>query len=487
MPTGTPLTATEIQTLRNKAALHTVARQRVRQLERENKQLKTTVAHLQTKTEEQDKRIAELEAMVRKLTDTKTRFRFFLFGEQRKKDSPKGKQGKHTKKRPARSYQRPQPKDEDVTDRQELVLDTCPDCNHAVSSSQDTYTTWIEDIVFAPKTVTQYTVHRHWCANCNRLVRAPLPDALPGMRLGLNTMIFVLLEHYCTKKTDEQIIASLKRYHQLDISSGEITALRHKAAELFGDQHDEIIQALREASVVYGDETGWKILGKNGQCWILTAPKKPATRYIIADTRGAGVLDEALGENFQGIMVSDFYGAYNNVGSDQQKCWVHLLRETHLLARADPDNEERQRFHQKLTNIYAAIIQFKAKRWTERRAKYTCTRLTNQLQPLAQTPWADKECQRIAARITKYQRQLLTCIRHKDVLPENNTAERGLRPVVVHRKITSGNRSDKGAKTYQINKSVIETFRLEGGDLVEKLRQTLYQSAWKQKLTPEAA
>lgn len=450
------------------------------QLQRENKELKQENVDLK-------RRLDEVEAAVRKLTDTKNRFRFFLFGEQKKDQSPQSKKHKRQKKRPKQSYQRSQPKDEDITDHQELVLETCPDCQHEVSTTQDVYTTWVEDIVFAPKTVTEYTVHRHWCRHCHKLVRAPLPNSLPGMHLGLHTMIFVLIEHYRAKKTDEQIIESLKRYHNLDISSGEITALRHKAAELFGDQHEEIIQAIREAAVVYGDETGWKILGKKGQCWILTAPEKPVTRYIMADSRGAGVLADALGPDFKGVMVSDFYGAYNDVGSDQQKCWVHLLRETHLLARGDPDNRERQQLHTELTNIYAAIIRFKAKAWTKQRAQYTETRLSNQLLKLAQASWTDEECQRIAKRLTKYQRQLLTCIRNPNVLPENNTAERGLRPVVVHRKITNGNRSDKGAKTYQVNKSVIETFRLEGGDLVGKLRQTLYHSAWQTELTPEAA
>lgn len=476
-----------LRDLRNKTALHKTARKRIRQLEQENKQLTATVARQQLKIEEQDQRIAELEAALRKLTDTKTRFRFFLFGESKKQDSPNGKQREKKEKRSAASYQRPKPPDEDITDRQELALDTCPQCDHEVSASQDVYTTWVEDIVFAPKTVTEYTIHRHWCQNCRQLVRAPLPNALPGMHIGLNTMIFVLAEHYCAKKTDEQIIKSLERYHCLTLSSGEITAIRHKAAELFGDQYEEIIQAIRAAAVVYGDETGWKILGKSSQCWILTAPAKPATRYIMADTRGAGVLDEALGKDFKGIMVSDFYSAYDHAGSDQQKCWVHLLRETHLLARGDPDNKERRCLHGELTRIYAAIIRFKAKKWTARRATYTETKLANQLTALALTGWTDKECQRLAKRITKYQRQLLTCLRHPQVLPENNTAERGIRSVVTHRKITNGSRSDQGAKTYQINKSVLETFRLEGGDLVAKLRQTLYQSAWKTTLTPQTA
>lgn len=447
-------------------------------LRRENTELR---AHLK----EAQVEIAALKEALRKLTDTKTRFRFFLFGEKQQR-SP-AKKNRNSTPRPPESYQRPRPTDQEITAREELVLERCPHCAGEVSRSQDVFTTWVEDIVFAPKTVTEYTIHRHWCTKCRQLVRAPLPNALPGMHVGLNTVIFVLLEHYEGKKTDEQIQQSLQRYHNLQISSGEISAIRHKAAELFGDKHAAIIKALREAIVVYGDETGWLILGKKGQCWILTAPEVPATRYIIAETRGAGVLDEALGKNFHGTMVSDFYSAYNNTGDDQQKCWVHLLRETHLLARADPDNAERMHLHQALTHSYAAIVRFKQKDWQVHSARYVETMIDKQLQHQAQTDWHDTECARIAKRLTTYHHQLLACIRHADVLPENNTAERGLRPVVVHRKITNGNRSDKGAATYQVNKTVIETLRLEGGDLVSNVRELLYQAAWKHAPTPRAA
>lgn len=457
-----------------------------RQQAKELTRLRRVNQRLLAENAELKARLTALEAAVRKLTDTKARFRFFLFGE--KKNSSSAKQNRSSAPpRPPESYQRPKPPDTAVTNRQELVLEACPGCRGPVSVSQDVYTAWVEDIVLAPKAVTEYTVHRHWCRTCRRLVRAPLPNALPGMRVGLNTIIFVLLEHYCAKKTDDEIIKSLHRYHHLNISSGEISAIRHKAAELFGDKHDEIIEALREAAVVYGDETGWKILGKNSQCWILTAPETPATRYLIADTRGAGVLHEALGPLFHGTMVSDFYGAYNGVGADQQKCWVHLLRETHLLARADPDNAERLRLHQGLTMNYSAIQRFKQKKWQPRSARYTETMIDTQIQKMARTAWHDRECARIAARLMKYHHQLLACIRHAAVLPENNTAERGLRPVVVHRKITNGNRSDKGAQTYQVNKSVIETLRLEGGDLVTKLQELLYEAAWQKKPTPQAA
>ena len=60
-------------------------------------------------------------------------------------------------------------------------------------------------------------------------------------------------------------------------------------------------------------------------------------------------------------------------------------------------------------------------------------------------------------RIKRDQDNLLTCLKHDNVLPENNTAERAIRPQVVMRKIFGGSRSPAGAKAHEVNTSVIET------------------------------
>lgn len=108
-------------------------------------------------------------------------------------------------------------------------------------------------------------------------------------------------------------------------------------------------------------------------------------------------------------------------------------------------------------------------------------RIDRQLQCLARVDWHDAQCHRLAKRIRKYHHELVACLRYQTVLPENNTAERGLRPVVVQRKITNGNRSSKGAHTYEVNMTVIETLRRQGGELLTQLRDTLWQRAWAQK------
>lgn len=63
----------------------------------------------------------------------------------------------------------------------------------------------------------------------------------------------------------------------------------------------------------------------------------------------------------------------------------------------------------------------------------------------------------VQARVTRHHDQLLVCLDHDNVLPENNTAERAIRTQVILRKILGGNRSPTGAKTHAVNTSVITT------------------------------
>jgi transposase len=468
----------KLQEGRNYKLLYSELKYKFDALLLENKQLK---AQLDKQDDQNDGLRAEVKVLseqVRKLTDSTHRYRFYLFRQSKVKAK---KEDRKPAKRDKASYARPQPRPSEITNHEELTLNSCPGCHGLVSDSVEAYVTYVEDIVYEPKSVTEYTIHRHWCGNCHKLVRAPIPNTLPGMSLGLNTVLFVLTEHYRAKKTDEQIVESLDRYFGLNISLGEISEIRHAAAAYFGKRFKELVNAIREARVIYADETGWLVEGGKGFCWNISAPELPAVLYKIADTRAKDELQSILGENFNGITVSDFYPVYDGVGSDQQKCWVHLLRDSHLLVQASPRSRQRQLLHTGLSDIYQQIKSFQMAKWKKRKARKLEQKLDAQLSELANRSWKDKECQRLAKRITKYRKQLLTCVRIPGVRPENNTAERNLRPVVVHRKITHGNRSVRGAQTYEVNKSIIETMALEGGDLLNKLRDTLWQAAWSKK------
>ena len=80
--------------------------------------------------------------------------------------------------------------------------------------------------------------------------------------------------------------------------------------------------------MVHADETGWRENGVNGYVWTFSTPTE---RYFLRRGRNKEVVDEALGEDFAGALVSDFYAAYHHYDGPKQRCWAHLLREIHDL------------------------------------------------------------------------------------------------------------------------------------------------------------
>ena len=87
--------------------------------------------------------------------------------------------------------------------------------------------------------------------------------------------------------------------------------------------------------VVQADETGWRQDGANGYVWTFSTPTQ---RYFLRRGRGKGVVDEVLDPSSGGVLVSDFYAAYNHYPGLKQRCWAHLLRDIHDLKGLYPED-----------------------------------------------------------------------------------------------------------------------------------------------------
>ena len=97
--------------------------------------------------------------------------------------------------------------------------------------------------------------------------------------------------------------------HGLEFSRGAIAGVIHRAAEAARRSVDEILERVRGSPVVFADEKGWRQDGLNGFAWTFSTP---AERCFLRHNRGGAVVDEALVEEFGGVLVSDSYGAYSH-------------------------------------------------------------------------------------------------------------------------------------------------------------------------------
>ena len=114
---------------------------------------------------------------------------------------------------------------------------------------------------------------------------------------------------------------------------GAIVSAIHRTAQRAQPAVAASLDRIRASPVVHADETGWRQSGANGYVWTFSTPTE---RYFLRRGRGKAVVDEALGESFSGVLVSDFYAAYHHYDGPKQRCWAHLLRDIHDLVALYP-------------------------------------------------------------------------------------------------------------------------------------------------------
>ena len=68
---------------------------------------------------------------------------------------------------------------------------------------------------------------------------------------------------------------------------------------------------------------------------------------------------------------------------------------------------------------------------------------------------------------------MFTFLDYPNVDATNNRAERALRPAVIARKLSCGNKTERGKRTWEILASLAATCHQRGQDLVEHLRPYL--------------
>jgi transposase len=399
---------------------------------------------LKLKLKEKDQKILELE---RKLVDKESQRKELLsyLYKPGKKDEVKKPLGK---KLGSPAYHRPLPKEESLTQEYTYMVKQCPICKEGVGGVVDTVVKYTEDIDLKPRPqVTKHTITRHWCSHCETYVKSA--DIPPISRIGTKTLGYILYARYRLRLPMEKIQESLFDLYNFKISQGEISEKLKEAQELFGKDYETIITLIQEAKVVYADETGWRMNGENWYLWVFTTTK--GVQYVIEDTRGKGVAERALGDKTDRVIISDGYTAYQNLPGDKQQCWVHLLRKAKLHSPTQ---------YVDLVVLYKRLLLELEKPLEQRNRK----KFENDFLLLIKKKYGEQESHKIQERMNRHKHVLFTCLSYDGVLPENNTAERAIRPQVVMRKIFGGSRSLSGVQAHQVNTSVLETLRKQNPD-----------------------
>lgn len=358
---------------------------------------------------------------------------------------------------------------EDVDHFKAHTLERCPECHGPVGRPIKIYKRYTEDIPPIKKPeVTEHTLYGSWCSRCKKVVFPTLTDALPNAMIGLRLVVFTAWLHYLVGVSVHNIVKILSVVCRFKISAGGLTLAWTNLAQLLEPSYKQIGKAIYLSAVLCTDETGWRLNGITHWLWCFTT--KTLCYYLITRSRASPVIREVLGRVFRGILICDFWGAYNKITAlAKQRCFYHLVTE---LVKVDKSNRSPswKPFRKMLFRLLKDAI-----RLSERKDKLSPvqfdsrkSRLYHRLeQILCVHHSGDKNIKRLIKRLKRHKAELFTFLEYENVSPYNNHAEQQMRKPVLTRKVSQQNRSEQGAKTQAILMSLFRTAELQGKNPIE--------------------
>jgi hypothetical protein len=448
----------------------------VEQLQRENEALRARLAELET-------RIANLVAENKALRDqldealTQAARQAAPF---RRRDSKKVPEGE--RKRPGRPKGHPgshRVVPTHVDAEVDVPLPCCPQCGGIVKEIEP-IEQFIEEIPPFRPTVTRLVTYRGQCPHCGEVQSThPLKssDATGGAKVQLGpraqAMVSVLnKQHGLTMRTTCRVIEQLVG---LRLTPGGLAQLVQRVGHKAEVPYEALIQDLRAAAADYVDETSWYMGGPGWWLWVFTTATE--TVYRVESSRGRDVVTDTLGAHFAGVMVSDCFASYENVPYRTHKCIAHHLKAI-AEARERPDTtdpsylDEWKLFFKTVIGVWRAQPEMGAEEFVVRRAGIEAwlDRLLGQ----QRTQPGDVAIQK---RIAKRRASILTCLYDPAVEPTNNRAEQGLRPAVIARKLSCGNKTEAGKRAFEVLRSITSTCCQRGHDAISYIAGLLPMGA----------
>ena len=398
-------------------------------------------------------------------------------------EAPKGRQRRRGAPKGHRGHNRPVP---DRVDKEVIKRPPrqCPDCGGDVQETDRIVDRYVEDIPPIRRMVTKERYIAGRCDACGSRVYAAGNVSGPQVRVGPNLITTLTLLRQQSGVTHRKLSRFATESCGIKLSPAGVEQLLERVGRRLAPAYAGIEATLPEQAILHADETGWKVNGQNWQLWVFC---NESLVYFHPDpSRAAAVPASILTPRFPGLLITDFYGAYNRF-PNTQKCLVHLLRDIKAEQEIVTDDDALTKLEHIIKTIAkrGTLLQGRADSPQKQKQLDALIRTVNQVDSLRSKR---KKTQTLIKRARKYRESLLAFIHFPGAAWHNNLAERSLRPMVIHRKISFGNRTPHGALTNAILASVIETARRQEIDAAKLIydavsyRQTPRQIAKRLRL-----
>jgi hypothetical protein len=260
----------------------------------------------------------------------------------------------------------------------------------------------------------------------------------------------------------------LNKLFDLCLTEGTINRFKAYAAKSYESTYDSIITRICRGSLIHADETKISLRNGDGYVWVFANMNEVV--YFYTDTR-EGDYTQTLLKDFKGVLVSDFYTAYDSINCPQQKCLIHLIRDINDALYKNPYDEGLKQLAVEFTNLLRPMIEtidsFGLKQHFLKKHLPSVEHFYRELLPLNLVAEA---AVKLKERFEENRGKLFTFLNYDGIPWNNNNAEHAVKPFAVLRNIIKGITTKKGLREYLILLSICETCKYSGMDFLDFLQ-----------------
>ena len=278
-------------------------------------------------------------------------------------------------------------------------------------------------------------------------------------------LIYYIIEFSVPQRS---VIATFNRLFGCEYDRASLYNLKSKTSRYYAATKQAILKSIVNGKLVHADETRANIRGKGGYVWVLTNMRE--VFYFFSRNREAETIHKLLPE-FRGVLVSDFYSAYDSLECPQQRCLIHLIRDLNEEVLNNPFDEQLKQIVTSFADLLKAVIEtvdrHGLKKYYLRKHLRHVTRFYRELK---KGDWKSEAALKCKDRFERNHDKLFTFLNFDGIPWNNNNAEHAIKAFARLRDVLGGTSTEKGTEEYLILLSICQTCKYQGLDFLDFLR-----------------
>jgi len=310
------------------------------------------------------------------------------------------------------------------------------------------------------KVLVKYVGHQAFCPSCTYYYSPPAIKRLRGQLFGRSIKCwaahFRIVLRLPIRVISDLFDTLISEY----VPPSSVSDFIEEISSEYAVTEALLQTQLLASKYLHVDETTINVRGVNCYAWVLTDGRHVVFKF--SEGRQISAVEGLLAD-YSGVLVSDFYGAYDSLPCRQQRCLVHLIRDLNDDLWKNPFNEEYERFVSDIRDIFVPIFddvgKHGLKSWYLKKHLKSVDHMYQNVIECADS--CSELVEKYKKRFVRYRESMFRFLTEDGIPWNNNMAERALRHLCVQQKISGCFVGQTGADNYLRLLAIAQTCRFQ--------------------------